>query len=217
MRDLGFDVVSDSLSGDPEKLRAVVSRGTAHHGAAQRRAPMRTPPSGSLRSSIPIRCETRSPSGIWAIIWASSGRSPWREEELANLHEAVATLHSLDDPDSRLALATVDGDLGLFARAPTGLDMIGIEPPFWCTSQSFLESFSYMVQRRSLTVRSNLGLLFWGWIPASTPDEVIRNIWGDDTPPAWGTPPVQPTQLRQMTYLSLAAGNRESPIRVTPS
>ncbi len=84
--------------------------------------------------------------------------------------------------------------------------MIGIEPPFWCASQSLLESFSYMIQRRSLTVRSNLGVLFWGWIPASTPEEVIRNIWGDDTPPAWGTPPVQPTQLRQMTYLSLAAG-----------
>ena len=59
-----------------------------------------------------------------------------------------------------------------------------------------------------MTVRSNLGLLFWGWIPASTPAEVIRNIWGDDTPPSWGTPPVQPTQLRQMTYLALAAGCR---------
>ena len=35
---------------------------------------------------------------------------------------------------------------------------------------------------------------------------MIRNIWGDDTPPSWGTPPVQPTQLRQMTYLALAAG-----------
>src|SRR5262249_10487328 len=43
---------------------------------------------------------------------------------------------------------------------------------------------------------------------AATPPEVVRNIWGDDTPPAWGTPPVQPEQLRLMTYLALAAGYR---------
>ncbi len=86
--------------------------------------------------------------------------------------------------------------------------MIAIEPSFWGASQELLENYEYMRQRRALTVRSNLGVLFWGWIPASTPDSVTRNIWGDDTPPAWGTPPVQPAQLRQMTYIALAAGCR---------
>ncbi len=92
--------------------------------------------------------------------------------------------------------------------APSGLDMIAIEPLFWGAGQELLENYKYMTQRRALTVRANLGLLFWGWIPASTPEVVTRNIWGDDTPPAWGTPPVQPAQLRQMTYIALAAGCR---------
>ena len=70
------------------------------------------------------------------------------------------------------------------------------------------ETYSYFTQRKWLTVRSNLGGLFWAWIPAMTPPEVIRNIWGADTPPAWGTPPVQPEQLRLMTYLALTAGYR---------
>ena len=65
-----------------------------------------------------------------------------------------------------------------------------------------------MLQRRLLTVRSNLGGFFWAWIPATTPPEVVRNIWGDNTPPAWGIPPVQPEQLRLMTYLALSAGYR---------
>ena len=86
--------------------------------------------------------------------------------------------------------------------------MIAIEPRFWGCAQELLESYAYMNQRRSLTVRSNLGMLFWAWIPAYTRPEVIRNIWGDDTPPSWGIPPVQPAQLRQMTYLALASGHR---------
>ena len=65
-----------------------------------------------------------------------------------------------------------------------------------------------MNQRRLLTVRSNLGGLFWAWIPATTPPEVVRNIWGDDTPPSWGTPPVQPEQLRHDDLPGLAAGYR---------
>ncbi len=41
-----------------------------------------------------------------------------------------------------------------------------------------------------------------------TPPEVVRNIWGDNPPPSWGIPPVQPEQLRLMTYLALSAGYR---------
>ncbi len=107
-----------------------------------------------------------------------------------------------------MTIGNVLGEIPLYSRAPTGLDILGIEPQFWGTTQDFLESYRYMTQRRLLTVRSNLGIPFWAWIPASTPPEVMRNIWGDDPPPSWGTPPVQPSQLRLMTYLALAAGFR---------
>jgi hypothetical protein len=207
LRDLGFDVLMDSLDTNPEKLRAAVARGAVImarlSGATAADAPQRILEeinSYALRDSVAFwylgdHLGKRRPSAV-------------REEELTNVREAISAVRNLDDQVSRLTIATVEGDLGLFARAPSGLDMIAIEPQFWCASQDPLESYTYMVQRRSLTVRSNLGVLFWGWIPASTPALVTRNIWGDDTPPAWGTPPVQPSQLRQMTYLALAAGSR---------
>ena len=85
-----------------------------------------------------------------------------RRQELANVREAISAVRNLDDQVSHLTLATVDGDLGLFARAPSGLDMIAIEPRFWGACQDLLENYTYMRQRRSLTVRSNLGLLVLG-------------------------------------------------------
>ena len=76
--------------------------------------------------------------------------------------------------------ATVEGELPLFARAPSGLDLIGIQPRMWASAQNFLETYEYLTQRKLLTVRSNLGGLFWAWIPATTPPDVVRNIWGDN-------------------------------------
>ena len=94
-------------------------------------------------------------------------------------------MRQLDDV-SRLTIANVDGEIPLFSRAPTGLDIVGVQPRFWGSIQDFLESYRYMTQRRLLTVRSNLGHSFWAWIPASTPAEVLTNIWGDDPPPLVG-------------------------------
>ena len=207
LRDLGFDILTDSVESDPEKLRSAVARGALIMARL----------SGSTGADAPQRIleaingyALRDSVAFWYLgdHLGKRRQTALREEELTNVRAAISAVRNLDDDASRLTLASVDGDLGLFARAPSGLDMIGIEPQFWCVSRDFLETFAYMSQRRSLTVRSNLGVLFWGWIPASTPALVTRNIWGDDTPPAWGTPPVQPTQLRQMTYLSLAAGSR---------
>ncbi len=89
-----------------------------------------------------------------------------------------------------------------------GLDIVGIRPSIWGSSQSLLENYEYLKQRRLLTVRSNLAGLFWAWIPAATPPDVVRNIWGSDSVPRWGMPTVQPEQLRLMTYLALSAGYR---------
>ena len=131
-----------------------------------------------------------------------------RDQELDRVRQAIGSIRGMDDKLSRLTTATIDGELEKYARAPLGLDLIGIQPRFWSSYEDFLESYEYLLQRRLLTVRSNLGIPFWAWIPASTPAEVLRNIWGDDPPPSWGTPPVQPEQFRLMTYLALAAGYR---------
>src|SRR5207248_2755322 len=109
---------------------------------------------------------------------------------------------------SHLTTGIVDGDLALFARAPGNLDTIGIQPLLWASAQELQESLAFLNQRRRLTALSKLGALYWAWIPLVAPDNVRTNIWGEDVPPAWGIPQVQPEQLRLMTYMALAAGYR---------
>ncbi len=151
-----------------------------------------------------------SPSGTSAIAWGTRVRSRPAKLSSTRTRSALAAVRKLDDTDSHLGLASVVGDLRLFARAPVGLDMIAIKPRLWSSSETLLENYAYLVQRRESTVGSNLGALFWAWIPAVAPPGVARNIWGDDTPPdsAWAVPPIQPAQLRLMTYLALSAGYR---------
>jgi hypothetical protein len=131
-----------------------------------------------------------------------------REEELARVRACMSAIRGLDDDVSRLLTAKVEGELPLYTRSPAGLDIVGIEPRYWATNQNFSDTYEYLLQRKRLTVRSNVGGLFWAWINMKTPPEVVKNIWGEDSPPSWGIPPVQPEQIRLMTYLALAAGYR---------
>ena len=206
LREAGFDVLIASLKTDPQKLRAAVARGALLMARLSGATDSDTQHILEEINDYPLR----SAVAFWDLGSHLGKRRTiaTREQELANIREAIAAIRNLEDDVSHLTLAGVDGDLGLFGRAPTGLDMIAIEPLCWASAQDPMDSYRYMSQRRSLTVRANLGLLFWGSIPASTSTEVVRNIWGDDTPPSWGVPPIQPTQLRQMTYLALASGCR---------
>jgi hypothetical protein len=203
----GFDVLFDRGKFDPARLAAAVEGG----------ALLMVSLTGANASEGPQRLleqMTAYPLRQAAVFWHVGehlGRQreiPAREDEVAKVREGLAAIRGMDDEDSHLTIATVDGELPLFSRAPAGLDMIGIAPRMWSSAQEFSESYDFLNQRRLLTVRSNLGGLFWAWIPATTPPEVTRNIWGSDSPPSWGTPPVQPAQLRLMTYLALSAGYR---------
>ena len=131
-----------------------------------------------------------------------------RKQELDEVRGILTAMRDLEEPESHLSTAIVDGEHRQYARSPSNLDVIGVQPKVWGTSQSIQDGYTYLAQRRDLTVRSNPEALFWAWIPATTPPEVVRNIWGDDPPPEWGTPPVQPEQLRLMTYMALSAGYR---------
>ena len=135
-------------------------------------------------------------------------REDARKRELDDVREVLTAMRASEDENPHRSTATVDGEHRLYARSPSNLDIIGIQPPVWGTSQSMQDGYEYLKQRRDLTVRSNPAALFWAWLPATAPPGVVRNIWGDDTPPEWGTPPVQPEQLRLMTYMALSAGYR---------
>jgi hypothetical protein len=207
LRRAGFDLLVDRETSDQKRLKSLVDSGVL----LIKRLDGSTSLDGSRRlldqmTAYPLRQSV----AFWQI-GEHLGRqreTTARAGELTRFREALGAVRELDDDDSRLVTATVDGELPLFARAPMGLDVIGVEPRLWASAQSFLDSYQYLGQRKLLTARSNLAGLFWAWVPAATSPEVIRNIWGDNTVPAWGVPSVQPEQLRLMTYLALAAGYR---------
>lgn len=207
LRRAGFDVLGANDEMDPKQLKALADGGVL----LMKRLTGATTSEGPRRlldqmTAYPLRRSV----AFWHL-GDRLGRQreiKTREEELARFRESLTAIRGLDDDDSHLVTANVEGELPLFARAPSGLDIVGFQPRMWACAQSFLETYEYLHQRRLLTVRSNLGGLFWAWIQASTPPEVVRNIWGSNTPPSWGVPPVQPEQLRLMTYLALSEGYR---------
>jgi hypothetical protein len=207
LRQAGFDILVDDEQSDPERLRPAVDRGVLLMKRLNSGTPSDSPSHlVDQMKAYPLRQSV----ALWQI-GEHLGRKrelKSRAQELSRFREMLAAIRGMEDDTSRLATATVDGELSLYARAPSGLEILGIEPRMWGGIQSLADNYNYLIQRKWLTVRSNLGGLLWAWIPAVTPPEVTRNIWGDDTPPSWGTPPVQPEQLRLMTYLALTAGYR---------
>ncbi len=206
LRHAGFDVFVDDLKSDPKQLKSAVDRGFL----LMPRVNGATDSAGPDRLLNQILDYPQRPSVAFWHIGDHLGRqreSKMRDVELERIRASLAAVRDRDDV-SHLLTGTVEGQLPAYTRRPTGFDIVGIQPRFWACAQSFPETFQYLIQRRRLTVRSNVGALFWAWIPATAPPEVIRNIWGEDTPPSWGTPPVQPEQLRLMTFLALAAGYR---------
>ena len=207
LRRAGFDVLGANDQMDPKQLKALADDGVL----LMKRLTGATTSEGPRLVLDQINAYPLRKSVAFWHFGDRLGRQreiKTREEELARVRESLAAIRGLDDDGSHLVTANVEGELPLFARAPSGLDIIGFQPRMWATAQSLLESYEYLHQRRLLTVRSNLGSLFWAWIQAMTPPEVVRNIWGDNPPPPWGIPPVQPEQLRLMTYLALSEGYR---------
>jgi hypothetical protein len=207
LRRMGHDIIFDGEDSDPKRLKPLADDGVM----IIKRVNGATSTEGTFRmleqmNNYPLRSDV----AFWHI-GDHLGRKreiSARAAELARFREVLGSVRELDDTVSHLVTATVEGDFSLFARAPMGMDMIAVAPRLWGSALSFLDNYQYLTQRKLLTARSNLAGLFWAWIPAATSPEVVRNIWGDNTVPAWGTPTVQPEQLRLMTYLALASGYR---------
>jgi hypothetical protein len=207
LRQAGFDVLVVDGTSEPERFRSAVKQGAL----LMARLSDTSAGDGPDQVRRQIDAQPLNESVVFWHIGDHYGRKREikdREAELERFRAAIAAIRGTDDRLSHLATATVDGDLPQFARAPSGIDLIGIQPRSWSSIQNPLEVYDYLIQRRLLTYQSNLGSLFWAWLPVSASPEVVRNIWGDDEPPSWGTPPVQPQQVRLMTYLALASGYR---------
>ena len=205
LRQAGFDVLVTDANPDPEKLRRAVKAGMfllpRLTGATQ---------DGGVERVLQQITNYPLPQSVllWSIAdhLGSDREAAAPGRRLNKVRDVLAAVHEGDE--RHLATATVEGEYRLYARSPSNLDVIGIDLPVWGSSLSLSDGLMYLKQRRDLSARSNPEAMFWAWLPAITPQTVVRNIWGSDDVPPWGTPPVQPEQLRLMTYMALAGGCR---------
>jgi hypothetical protein len=210
LRLAGNDVLVTGPKPDPKERRAAVEPGN-HKGMYLLPRLSGATDADGARRVLQEMAEYPAPQSV--VLWSIGerlGRQRTRAarlQEVERVREVLAAMDGTDD-GPRLATATVDGEFRLYTRAPSNLDVVGIDLPVWGTSQSFLDGLAYLNQRRDISARTNLEAMFWAWLPLVTPPEVVRNIWGTDEVPSWGTPPVQPEQLRLLTYMALAGGCR---------
>ncbi|GAC1475619.1 MAG: hypothetical protein NVSMB9_28480 [Isosphaeraceae bacterium] len=209
LRRAGFDVLIDEIDTDPKRFQEAVEKGfllMPKVGAE-----------GSGRAADPaqvIAAVTSFPFRGSVMAWNLGDRLGLtadlasRKDELASVRSIVTKMRSLPAGVSRLTTGTVSDDLSRYARSPKNLDLLGIRPTPWGTSHAPMETLEFLRQRRVLTARSNSGAFFWAELPAISPPEVTRAVWGDDLAPSWGLPTVQAEQIRVMTYGALSAGYR---------
>ncbi|MEO6809132.1 MAG: hypothetical protein ABI353_08455, partial [Isosphaeraceae bacterium] len=131
-----------------------------------------------------------------------------RKQELETVRTILRGLRDREDGTPGLATATAADEFRAYAQAGRNLDLTGVRPEGWGTSQEPFDTYNYLVQRRNLTSLDNLGGLLWAWVPAAAPSAFRIAVWGRDVPPPWGSPQVQPEQVRLYAYTALAAGYR---------
>ena len=206
LRNASFDVLIDDLNADPRRFEEAVRRGF-----------LLMPKLGEGVAADPDKVveEAEKFAGRASVFAWSLGDHlglsndiKARRDRLEATRSTVSRLRRLPGSVSRLTTGVIDDGLPLFAGGPRRLPMLGVRPTIWGSSVSFMNNYHFLKQRRDLVVMSNAGALFWAILPAVAPVEVPRAIWGQDVPPAWGNPRVQPEQLRLMSYAALAAGYR---------
>lgn len=130
-----------------------------------------------------------------------------RLRERDRVRDLLGGLARREEPShSPLAAALVHDLLPEYTDA--GLFALGIPLDGWGSTQNPRETIAYFRQRARINARENARALFWTNLPARAPENVVRSVWGGDEPPSWGTPRVQPEQLRLYAYGALASGFR---------
>ena len=79
---------------------------------------------------------------------------------------------------SNITGGEVSGLFGNYARRPDHIDLVGVRPFGWGTTQGPTESFDYLKQRGNLTALENADTLFYCWLPMNPPAVFKEAIWG---------------------------------------
>ncbi len=207
LRRYGFDMLVDAVDADPSRFQEAVDRGF-------RLIPRLSPTAADAGIEGPLSEVRGFPFAAATAFWMLGrdlGRNrevKVRDAELARVRKLIRGIRDLPPDASRLTMGEVRGDLPLYARSPLNLDAIAIPTNHWAADQGQNEFFRFLVQRRDLTAKANIGQPFWATIPAAPSPGLQAAIWGEEPPPAWGVPRPLPEHLRTMSYLALAAGYR---------
>jgi hypothetical protein len=205
----GFDVLAEKVDADPRRIKEALRWGfllMPDLDATLEGNPIEPERMFAAAKDYPFRDAV----AFWNVgsHLGSAIDLHSRDRELGRIRATNAALRELPEDISHLTIAEVDGELPLFANRPKHLSILAISPNAWGSALEPFETYRYLKQRRDLTALSNPGGLFFAWLPATPHPSVQASIWGQDQPPAWGTPRVQPEQLRLFTYLALSAGYR---------
>ncbi len=208
LRRAGFDVLALPVDADPEAVKEAVAKDLLLQPEVDADPPGSGPDpdrAGRLLEAFPARD---------AVAFVSLGRAlglgidlEARRRERDRVRDVAQALRKGKGPPD-LSTGEVGGHFASYARAPDQLDLLGVRPLGWGTTQEPQDFFRYLEQRRNLVALENADALVYSWIPMA-PDPAFRSaIWGLDRPPSWGVPRVQPDQLRLFAYLAISAGCR---------
>ena len=209
LKERGFDVYSVDLDADPHRVQEAVKLGMhlmPHLNTPPGSAPKGTEALLTTIDTYPFRDDV----AFW-YIGDSLGAEPdykRRKAELDEVRELTTELHNRPSGSNVLTTGTVAGWFPQYAAPGQNLDLIGVHPAPFGTVLEPMATLRYLEQRRNLVRLNNPNAFFWAWIQTRPPASIRRNIWGDDTPPDWGIPRVQPEQVRLWSYTALSAGYR---------
>lgn len=210
LRRHGFDVFATRLDDDPGEAEAAVASGFLL--MPQVGPPGPGPAAGAEEVLRSLDAYPLAGSVAFWDLGEGLGGSRSLADRDVELERTRAIVQGLADRAgvgvSRLTTATLDGDFGFYSRPPGRLDLMGAAAEIWGTTNEPIDFLSYLKQRQDLSALRNPDAIYWTWIPAVAPPGIGEAIWGQDAPPAWGHPLVQPEQIRVFTYAALAAGCR---------
>jgi hypothetical protein len=200
----GFDVVEVEPGTDPDKLRAVASMGAVLMPNLARAATAQEALDQVAAFPVPEAV------AFWNLgeSLGNAGDAAVRKDELERARAVILGLRERPDGTPRLTTGVVLGDYTRYVSPGRELDLMGIDAQAWGSSRQPADAYQYLLQRRQLTALWNVSLPHWAWVDAASRPVVRSGVWGDDVPPPWGVPRVQPEQVRLGTYMALMAGYR---------
>jgi len=125
------------------------------------------------------------------------------------IHEEATQAATKGQLFEDLVSGVVGGRFSGYAIPQNHLELMGIDPTGWSPGKTHKDILAYLQQRKDLTALANPGgILFWGWVGTASDPAIVRQLWGNDPPPAWGYPRRLPEQARLDAYSLFASGFR---------